>query len=247
MREPPESRGSFHSDFRQRRLIEDVFLAGYVCVGLGVIPYADVWSTHLLQGFWICAVHLVGVLSAAFLLILGIRLADRFGPYWLWGWRETVAVAFLCLYCAVGYLARPHGNLLKESAWAVCIVVQGLVLACVQFLEAWFHDRSAHQGPLEQRRLAYQTCWHLFAASWTGVAAVLIVAGVVIGYAGAADVQGQPGRRQDILSVVGYLAFTVVGVFLWFMRPAFQKSAGITRALADLASPQDGSTDMNAH
>lgn len=233
----------YNRTIARRRLMEDISLGLYVFIMLVVIPYADSSSSYLLSSFWTFAIHLMGVLAVCCVLILGIHLARRFGPYWLWGWRETVAVMFLFLYCLVGYLARPRDNLMKESAWAVCIVVQAIYLACAQYLEAWFRGEQGLHGYIEKRKLANQTCWYLFAACWTALATAIVVAGIVIGFSTSEHPQEQLREQHTMLPVIGYLLFTVGGVFLWVMRPCFSKSVRIISRLPDETKSKESSVD----
>lgn len=227
----------------RRRLMEDISLGLYVFIMLWGIPYVDSSSGYLLSGFWALAIHLMCVLAVCCVLILGMHLARRFGPYRLWGWRETVAVIFLFLYCLVGYLARPRDDLLKESAWAVCIIVQAIYLACAQYLEAWLRGEQGLHGHIEERKLSNQICWHLFTACWTALAAAIVVAGIVIGFGTSEQPQEQLREQQTILPVIGYLLFTVVGVFLWVMRPCFSKSVRIISGLSDKTKSKEASKD----
>jgi lysylphosphatidylglycerol synthetase-like protein (DUF2156 family) len=221
----------------KRRLFEDISLGAYVFIVLGVIPYLDSSSNYLSMNFWMLSLHFICVFTVIVLLILGVRLSERFGHYWLWGWRETIAVIFLCFYVCAGWIGRPRGVFLKESTWLVCIFIQGLVLACAQYLEAWFHGKQGHQGSIESRRLANSACWHIFAACWTALAAAIVVAGIVISFGGSLKLTDKFEGQNDIINVILYLILTVVGVFLWLVRPCFQKSA---RIISELVSEMKG-------
>ena len=232
------------SPSRVRRASEYVSLTIYVCTILGVLPYAAASSRHYLLGNpWAAAGHLGGLLATCFVLLFGMHRACRFGPYWLWNSRLTFAVAFFCLYLATGWFAQPRNSLLRTSAWFVCIVTQSILLACAQFLEAWFRGQTGLRGPIQSRELANQVCWNLFTASWTGVGAVLLLAGITIGFAGARRTQSSPATQRDEFAlVVLYLAFTLFAVFMWIMRPCFEKSV---RIISQLDSDAD-INDLNA-
>ena len=182
---------------------------------------------------WWFAGHLVGVACLVVVLILGLRWGTRFGPYGVGGWRETCAVSFLCLYGAMGWIVRPQEGVLKESTWIVCIIIQGIILACALYLEGWFRGNQGLTGCMEARKLAHQTCWHLFAACWTALAAAIIVAGVVISFGGAGKVGERVQGEEDLVCVIKYLVVTVIAVFLWMMRPCLQKSVTIISGLQD--------------
>jgi len=207
-----------------RRVVEDISLGSYILLTLAVVPYMDSSFGDVCGNFWRGTGQIIGVICVVALLIVGMRLAGRFGPYWLWGWRETFAVTFLFFYYGTGWLVRPQEGPLKESAWIVCILIQGIALACALYLEAWFHGKQGHKGCIESRTLANQTCWRLFAASWTALAAAIVVAGIVISFGGVGKMDDELKGQEDLVCVIKYLIIMVITVFLWIMRPCFQKS-----------------------
>jgi hypothetical protein len=219
---------------RRSRLSEDISLVAYVGFTLMLLPYIDSRSRPLLATWTGIVMHVFCVAMVCAILILGMRLAIRFCEYGMWGWRETVAVGFLGIYSITGYLVRPCEPLLREAGWIICVLIQGIILMCAQYLECWFHDAHGEKRSKETQKLIYQACWHIFAACWTASAAAIVVAGVVIGFAGSTEIKDAGKEPQGkIVVVIVYLLLTVLPVFLWMMRPCFQKSLRITRELEE--------------
>jgi magnesium-transporting ATPase (P-type) len=152
----------------------------------------------------------------------------------MWGWRETLFVGLLGTYSITGYIIRPHEPILREVGWVVCVLVQGIVLACAQYLEGWFHDTQKHKTNEESLKLAHQVCWHIFAACWTAFASVIVLAGIVIGFSGSVEARVNGELKSNILVIILYLLLTIIPVFIWMMRPCFQKSLRIILELDEM-------------
>ena len=222
----------FASEGHRWRIFEDVALILYVLLALLIIPCTDSSSGYLSGNCWRVIGQVIAVACVAVVLVLGMRWADRFGPYWLWGWRETFAVTFLCMYAVVGWLVRPQDSVLKESGWIICILIQSIILACAQYLEAWYHGGQGLEGCIEKRTLVNQACWHIFTACWTALATAIVIAGIAISLGGAGKIEDKIEGREDFVYVIIYLIVTVVSVFLWMLRPCFQKSYRIISELS---------------
>jgi len=218
---------------KRNRLSEDVSLVTYVGFTLMVLPYIDSLSRPLLSTWFGIGMHLFCVVMVCTILILGMRLADKFCENEMWGWRETLAMGFLIAYSITGYLVRPREPILREAGWITCVLIQGLILACAQYLEWWLHGAPEKKRSKDAQKLTHQACWHIFNASWTALAAAIVVAGIVIGLTGSKETRSSEEPEGGISVINLYLLLTVIPVFLWIMRPCFQKSLKVILELEE--------------
>ena len=118
----------------ERRLFEDIAITCFILIVFLIIPYTDSYFSCISGNYWKIIGHFLGIVCLITITITGMRLANKFRNYWLWGWRENFAVIFLCLYSGMGLLVMPKEPILKQSVWLVCILIQSSVLASALYL-----------------------------------------------------------------------------------------------------------------